>query len=194
MGWMWPCAVARAHGASLQVALEQFATLPYPADFQQRLRAISQPTVALEELTILHAELARHHAASVLACLAAWQVSPARSRPAGQPRPNHLAQPAPPAASAQFRPPRHAANWRRRPPGRPHWHHYRSRFPPEARSPRTPRARLWPATPTSCSSPRPAKTACCSTSAALPISPTCRPAASRLSPPIPARPTPCSMP
>ena len=68
-----PC---KGSGASLQVALEQFATLPYPAALQQRLRAVSQPTVALEELTILHAEIAREHAASVLACLAAWQVSP----------------------------------------------------------------------------------------------------------------------
>jgi len=65
------------HGASLQVVLEQFATVPYEADFQQRLRAISQPTVALEELVILNAEVARRHAEMVLACLQSWQLAPA---------------------------------------------------------------------------------------------------------------------
>ncbi|RZK58425.1 MAG: anhydro-N-acetylmuramic acid kinase, partial [Hymenobacter sp.] len=40
----------------------------------RRLRAISQPTVALEELVVLHAEVARRHAATVLACLRQWQV------------------------------------------------------------------------------------------------------------------------
>ena len=62
------------HGPSLRVQLEQFASRPYPADFQRRLRAVSQPTVALEELTILHAEVARQHAAAVLACLAEWHL------------------------------------------------------------------------------------------------------------------------
>jgi anhydro-N-acetylmuramic acid kinase len=65
------------HGASLRVALEQFATVPYAADFQQRLRAISQPTVALQDLVLLNAEVARRHAATVLHCLASWQVVPA---------------------------------------------------------------------------------------------------------------------
>jgi anhydro-N-acetylmuramic acid kinase len=65
------------HGASLQVALEQFATVPYEAAFQQRLRAISQPTVQLEDVVVLNAEAARRHAAIVLRCLAEWQVSSA---------------------------------------------------------------------------------------------------------------------
>jgi anhydro-N-acetylmuramic acid kinase len=65
------------HGPTLRVALEQFATVPYAADFQQRLRAISQPTVPLEDLVLLHAEVARRHAATVLACLQSWQLAPA---------------------------------------------------------------------------------------------------------------------
>jgi len=65
------------HGRTLQVELEHFATVPYAADFQQRLRAISQPEIHLPELTLLNAELARRHAATVLACLASWQVPPA---------------------------------------------------------------------------------------------------------------------
>ncbi len=63
------------HGAALQVAIEQFVTVPYEADLQQRLRALSQPTIQLEDLVLLHAELARHHAQLVLKCLADWQVS-----------------------------------------------------------------------------------------------------------------------
>ena len=62
------------HGPALQVVLEQFVTVPYAAGFQQRLRAISQPTIQLEDLVLLHAEVARRHAALVLACLADWQV------------------------------------------------------------------------------------------------------------------------
>ncbi|RZK47497.1 MAG: anhydro-N-acetylmuramic acid kinase, partial [Hymenobacter sp.] len=65
------------HGATLEVVLEQFATVPYEAELQQRLRAISQPTVQLQEVVVLHAEVARRHAATVLACLAQWVVAPA---------------------------------------------------------------------------------------------------------------------
>jgi anhydro-N-acetylmuramic acid kinase len=65
------------YGTGLRVELEQFATVPYAADFQQRLRAISQPTVPLEDLVLLHAEVARRHAATVLACLQSWRVAPA---------------------------------------------------------------------------------------------------------------------
>ena len=65
------------HGPTLHVALEQFATVPYEAAFQQRLRAISQPTVPLEEVVLLHAEVARRHAAIVLTCLAGWGLAPA---------------------------------------------------------------------------------------------------------------------
>ena len=61
-------------GAGLRVALEHFATVPYEADFQAKIRAVSQPAVALEDLVLLHAELARRHAAAVLACLAGWGV------------------------------------------------------------------------------------------------------------------------
>ena len=64
-------------GAALRVVLERFATVPYEADFQAKIRAVSQPTVALEDLVLLHAELARRHAAAVLACLAGWGVGPA---------------------------------------------------------------------------------------------------------------------
>ncbi|QKG54759.1 anhydro-N-acetylmuramic acid kinase [Hymenobacter sp. BRD67] len=64
-------------GPSLRVVLEEFATVPYPADWQQRLRAISQPVVQLEELVLLHAGLARYHAQLVLDCLARWRVPPA---------------------------------------------------------------------------------------------------------------------
>ena len=63
------------HGAALQVAMEQFVTVPYAAGFQQRLRAISQPSIPLEDLVLLNAEVARLHAAMVLRCLADWQVS-----------------------------------------------------------------------------------------------------------------------
>jgi anhydro-N-acetylmuramic acid kinase len=66
----------RCHGPTLRVELENFATLPYSVEFRQRLRAISQPTVSLEDLTILNTEVARQHAISVLACLEEWQVSP----------------------------------------------------------------------------------------------------------------------
>jgi anhydro-N-acetylmuramic acid kinase len=65
------------HGPALQVALEQFATVPYEAAFQQRLRAISQPSIALEDVVLLNAEVARRHAATVLACLESWQLAPA---------------------------------------------------------------------------------------------------------------------
>jgi len=65
------------HGATLQVAMEQFVTVPYEAAFQARLRAVSQPRVDLEEVVLLHAEVGRRHAATVLACLAGWGVGPA---------------------------------------------------------------------------------------------------------------------
>ena len=65
------------HGATLRTTLEHFATLPYSADFRQRLRAISQPTVALQDVTILNAEVARQHAEMVLVCLESWQVAAA---------------------------------------------------------------------------------------------------------------------
>jgi len=65
-----------SHGANLHVQLEQFTTLPYPVSFQQQLRGISQMAVSLEDLTLLHAGVARQHAAAVLDCLQAWQVSP----------------------------------------------------------------------------------------------------------------------
>ena len=64
-------------GPKLELTLENFATIPYPTSLAQRLRAISQPTISLEELTILHAELARIHAGYVLDCLRQWHVSPA---------------------------------------------------------------------------------------------------------------------
>ena len=64
------------HGATLDVVLEHFATVPYEAEFQQRLRAISQPTVQLQEVVVLHAEVARRNAATVLACLQQWGVAP----------------------------------------------------------------------------------------------------------------------
>ena len=63
------------HGAGLQTTLEHFATLPYSAEFRQRLRAISQPTVALQDVAILNAEVARQHAEMVLVCLQSWQVA-----------------------------------------------------------------------------------------------------------------------
>ncbi|TFZ68977.1 anhydro-N-acetylmuramic acid kinase [Hymenobacter sp. UV11] len=65
------------HGATLQVTMEQFVTVPYEAGFQARLRAVSQPRVDLEEVVLLNAEVARRHAATVLACLAEWGVGPA---------------------------------------------------------------------------------------------------------------------
>ena len=65
------------HGAELRTTLEHFATLPYSAEFRQRLRAISQPTVALQDVTILNAEVARQHAEMVLVCLESWQVAAA---------------------------------------------------------------------------------------------------------------------
>ncbi len=65
------------HGATLQVTMEQFITVPYEAAFQARLRAVSQPQVDLEEVVLLNAEVGRRHAATVLACLAGWGVGPA---------------------------------------------------------------------------------------------------------------------
>ncbi|AMR25626.1 anhydro-N-acetylmuramic acid kinase [Hymenobacter psoromatis] len=65
------------HDAALQVTMEQFVTVPYEAAFQARLRAVSQPRVDLEEVVLLNAEVARRHAATVLACLAGWGVGPA---------------------------------------------------------------------------------------------------------------------
>jgi anhydro-N-acetylmuramic acid kinase len=65
------------HGATLDVVLEHFATVPYDADLQQRLRAVSQPVVQLQDVVVLHAEVARHHAALVLASLQKWGVAPA---------------------------------------------------------------------------------------------------------------------
>ena len=64
------------HGATLQVTMEHFATIAYSAELQRRLRAVSQSTVALPDLTVLNAEVARHHAAAVLASLKTWQVQP----------------------------------------------------------------------------------------------------------------------
>lgn len=63
------------HGDTLQVALEQFVTVPYEAGFRARLRALSQPVIQLEYLVLLNAELARYHAQLVLKCLADWQVA-----------------------------------------------------------------------------------------------------------------------
>ena len=63
------------HGAGLKTTLEHFATLPYSAEFRQRLRAISQPTVALQDVAILNADVARQHAEMVLVCLQSWQVA-----------------------------------------------------------------------------------------------------------------------
>ncbi|MGI4819722.1 MAG: anhydro-N-acetylmuramic acid kinase [Janthinobacterium lividum] len=63
-------------GATLHVELEHFATVPYEASLRQRLRAVSQPTVSLEEVVLLHAEVARHHAAVVRSCLQEWGVGP----------------------------------------------------------------------------------------------------------------------
>ena len=64
-------------GSTLQLRLEHHATAPYPPALQARLRAISQPQVSLEALTVLHAELARHHAAAVLETLQTWGIDPA---------------------------------------------------------------------------------------------------------------------
>jgi anhydro-N-acetylmuramic acid kinase len=64
-------------GATLHVELERFDTVPYEAALRQRLRAISQPTVSLEEVVVLHAQVARHHAEVVLRCLQEWGVGPA---------------------------------------------------------------------------------------------------------------------
>ncbi len=63
-------------GSTLKVTLEHHTTVPYPAALQARLRAISQRQVSLEELTILHAELARHHAAIILETLKTWDIAP----------------------------------------------------------------------------------------------------------------------
>ncbi|GAB3852609.1 anhydro-N-acetylmuramic acid kinase [Hymenobacter terrigena] len=65
------------HGAGMHATLEHFATLPYSSEFRQRLRAISQPNVALQDVTILNAEVARQHAEMVLVCLHSWQVAAA---------------------------------------------------------------------------------------------------------------------
>ena len=65
------------HGPALRVQLERFATVPYSADFQQQLRAVSAPVVALEDVVLLHAAVARYHAELVLGCLREWQVAPA---------------------------------------------------------------------------------------------------------------------
>ena len=72
-------ALCRCHGAgaTLRVELERFVTVPYEAGFQQQLRAVSQATVALDELVTLNAEVTRRHAATVLACLADWRTGPA---------------------------------------------------------------------------------------------------------------------
>jgi anhydro-N-acetylmuramic acid kinase len=64
-------------GTTLQVVLEYFATVPYEAVFRERLRAISQPSVSLEEVVLLHAEVARRHAAIILGCLQEWGIGPA---------------------------------------------------------------------------------------------------------------------
>jgi anhydro-N-acetylmuramic acid kinase len=66
----------QGQGAGLRVTLEQFASFPYADDFRQRLRAISQPNVSLTDLTLLNAEVARHHAQLVLAALEDWQLRP----------------------------------------------------------------------------------------------------------------------
>ena len=65
------------HGNGMRTTLEHFATLPYASEFRQRLRAISQPTVSLQDVTILNAEVARQHAEMVLVCLQSWQVAAA---------------------------------------------------------------------------------------------------------------------
>ena len=64
-------------GSTLKLQLEHHATAPYPPALQARLRAISQPQVSLEALTVLHAELARHHATTVLDTLQTWGIAAA---------------------------------------------------------------------------------------------------------------------
>ena len=61
-------------GSTLQLTLEHFTTVPYAEPLRQRIRAASQPLVALAEVCILNAELARTHAEMVLRCLHTWQV------------------------------------------------------------------------------------------------------------------------
>jgi anhydro-N-acetylmuramic acid kinase len=70
------CAI-RGQGRATALRVERFQTLPYSAAERERLRAlVSQPSVPLAELTVLHAWLAARHAAMVRESLAAWGVAP----------------------------------------------------------------------------------------------------------------------
>ncbi|OGX90907.1 anhydro-N-acetylmuramic acid kinase [Hymenobacter coccineus] len=66
------------HGAATQLALEQFATVPYTDDVRRHIRQVfAREQVSLEYLTLLNPWLGRLHADMVLGCLRTWQVSPA---------------------------------------------------------------------------------------------------------------------
>jgi len=68
--------VLSGQGRGTALRLERFRTLPYRPAERERLRAlVSQPSVPLAELTVLHAWLAARHAEMVRASLAAWGVA-----------------------------------------------------------------------------------------------------------------------
>jgi anhydro-N-acetylmuramic acid kinase len=70
------CRIAGA-GASTQLALLQFATVPYTEDFKNEIQSVfAKKLVSLEKLCLLNGWVARQHATMIRQCLQRWQVDP----------------------------------------------------------------------------------------------------------------------
>jgi anhydro-N-acetylmuramic acid kinase len=65
------------HGATTEMALLQFQTVPYPAAFKENIASVfSKKNVDLERLCLLNSWIAEQHAAYVLNCLQEWETAP----------------------------------------------------------------------------------------------------------------------
>lgn len=63
------------HGATTKVQVREFATMPYDADFKQKVKAIfSKRQVDLEKVCIMNAYIGRFHADLINKCLQQWGV------------------------------------------------------------------------------------------------------------------------
>ena len=72
------CAISGS-GSQTRIQLEQFITIPYPADWQAKLKAVSSvPVVDMLELTLIHTELGRLHGQWILDALGQWGVDPSQ--------------------------------------------------------------------------------------------------------------------
>lgn len=63
-------------GTNTQFKLLQFATIPYEADFKQKVQEVfAKKTVSLEHVTLLNAYIGNFHAELILQALAQWKIA-----------------------------------------------------------------------------------------------------------------------